>query len=103
MDIVYLISYNACKANYIMVMEKRLKKKNEYKRTIDSYELTYKKFKAEVKIERGEMKWNMDIHDKKGNEIHATAGHFMSEHEIELTFKSVVNDCIRNPSEYYDF
>lgn len=78
--------------------------KNEEIITIKKYELHYKGFIAQIAIVRGDMRWDFCIIDtnKSGEIAHRQEHlHFMSEQEIIEAMRVSIDDCIKNPEEYY--
>ncbi len=83
-------------------MEEKLLEKHD-ERVVRYYDLKYKKFTASIALERFAFEWAYVIKDKNGIKIdEEVKNHFMSELEIHMHIKTRINDCIRNPAEYYD-
>lgn len=77
-------------------------KKNEEQIHILKYELHYKDFIVSIKIRRSDMQWDYWVKNKFGELADwAKDNHFMGEQEIKEQMKTLIDDCIKNPKEYY--
>lgn len=80
-----------------------MEKHNEERIIVIKYELHYKNFIAFITIRRSDMQWDfriMDMTKQKISDIDVDI-HFMSEQDIETRIQTSIDDCIKNPEEYY--
>ena len=84
-------------------------KRNEEQIHILKYELHHGGFIAYITVRRSDMQWDFRVVNTNANEkfnSKQTAHwekniHFIGETEIKEQMRTLIDDCIKNPEEYY--